>query len=121
VAALGLVSAALDGELIAGKGTKQDFNLLQATLSGERQGALTYVLFDLLHLDGVDVSEAPLLDRKQLLQTLLEGCPRQLAYSSHVEGEGEEAFQMAGEQHFEGIISKRPGLTASMAGALRGG
>lgn len=107
VAALGLESAALDGELIAGKGTKQDFNLLQSTLSGERQGTLTYALFDLLHLDGVDISEAPLLERKQLLQTLLEDTPRQLAYSSHVEGEGAQAFQMAGEQHFEGIISKR--------------
>ncbi len=107
VAALGVDSAALDGELIAGKGTKQDFNLLQATLSGERQGTLTYALFDLLHVNGVDISESPLLERKQLLQALLEGGPRQLAYSSHVEGEGEKAFEMAGEQHFEGIISKR--------------
>lgn len=44
VAELGLTSAALDGELIAGSGTKEDFNLLQATLSGERQGALAYHL-----------------------------------------------------------------------------
>ena len=45
VAELGLTSAALDGELIAGSGTKEDFNLLQATLSGERQGALAYALW----------------------------------------------------------------------------
>jgi bifunctional non-homologous end joining protein LigD len=64
IAALGLTSAALDGELIAGAGTKEDFNLLQATLSGERQSVLTYALFDLLHLDGVDVADAPLLERK---------------------------------------------------------
>ncbi len=107
VAALGLKQAALDGELIAGKGTKQDFNLLQATLSGERQGALTYALFDLLHIDGVDISEAPLLERKALLQTLLEGTRGHLAYSSHVVGEGDAAWQAAGEQHFEGIISQR--------------
>lgn len=104
---LGLASAALDGELIAGAGTKQDFNLLQATLSGERQGALTYALFDLLHLEGVDVTAAPLLERKSLLQAVLEKAPRHLAFSSHIEGEGSAAYHLAGRRHFEGIISKR--------------
>ncbi|MCU1023353.1 DNA ligase D [Stenotrophomonas maltophilia] len=107
VAALGLTSAALDGELIAGSGTKEDFNLLQATLSGERQGALSYALFDMLHLDGVDVAAAPLVERKALLQELLEGQTGHLAFSSHVQGDGNEAYRLAGEQHFEGIISKR--------------
>lgn len=107
VAALGLTSAALDGELIAGSGTKEDFNLLQATLSGERQSALAYALFDLLHIDGVDVAAAPLLERKALLQELLEGQTGHLAFSSHVQGDGNEAYRLAGEQHFEGIISKR--------------
>jgi len=107
IAALGLTSAALDGELIAGSGTKEDFNLLQATLSGERQGALAYALFDLLHIDGVDLAAAPLLERKALLQELLQGQGAPLAFSSHVEGDGNEAYRLAGEQHFEGIISKR--------------
>ncbi len=105
--ALGLASAALDGELIAGAGTKQDFNLLQSTLSGERQGKLVYALFDILHLNGVDVSGAPLIERKALLQKLLADAPAQLAFSSHIEGDGEAAFALAGKQHFEGIISKR--------------
>jgi bifunctional non-homologous end joining protein LigD len=107
VVALGLKSGALDGELIAGNGTKEDFNLLQATLSGERQGTLAYALFDLLHIDGIDVADAPLLARKELLQELLDGSSGHLAYSSHIEGDGESAFQLAGERHFEGIISKR--------------
>jgi len=107
IAALGLTSAALDGELIAGSGTKEDFNLLQATLSGERQGALAYALFDLLHIEGVDVAAAPLVERKALLQELLEGQTGHLAFSSHVQGDGNGAYRMAGEQHFEGIISKR--------------
>lgn len=107
VAALGLKSGALDGELIAGSGTKEDFNLLQATLSGERQGTLAYALFDLLHIDGIDIANAPLVDRKALLQALLEGSAGHLAYSSHIEGDGESAYQLAGQRHFEGIISKR--------------
>ena len=107
VAALGLESGALDGELIAGSGTKQDFNLLQSTLSGERQGKLAYVLFDVLHLNGVDLSGAPLLERKALLQELLDDAPAHLAFSSHIEGDGDAAFKLAGDRHFEGIISKR--------------
>ncbi|UYB52556.1 DNA ligase D [Xanthomonas sp. AM6] len=107
IAALGLTSAALDGELIAGKGTKEDFNLLQAVLSGERQAALALALFDLLHVDGVDIADTPLAARKALLQELLHGADAHLAFSSHIEGDGEAAFRVAGEQHFEGIISKR--------------
>jgi bifunctional non-homologous end joining protein LigD len=107
VEALGLTSAALDGELIAGSGTKEDFNLLQSTLSGERQGALAYVLFDVLHIDGVDVSSAPLHERKALLQKILVSAPKHLAFSSHIEGDGDAAYALAGDRHFEGIISKR--------------
>lgn len=107
VQALGLRSACLDGELIAGKGTKQDFNLLQSTLSGDSAVPLIYTLFDLLHVDGIDVADAPLLERKQLLQRILGKPKPPLAYSSHVVGQGAQAYQMASEQHFEGIISKR--------------
>ncbi len=106
--ALGLTSAALDGELIAGQGRKEDFNLLQATLSGERPGKLVLALFDLLHVDGIDISAAPLRDRKALLQKLLEHADSpHLAFSSHIEADGANAYALAGEQHFEGIISKR--------------
>lgn len=104
---LGLTSGALDGELIAGSGTKEDFNRLQSILSGERQGTLSLVLFDLLQVDGVDITDAPLRDRKALLQVMLEDPPAHLAFSSHIEGDGEAAFALAGQRHFEGIISKR--------------
>ena len=104
---LGLKSGALDGELIAGKGTQQDFNLLQATLSGEQQGTLVYVLFDLLHVDGIAIDASPLVERKQLLAELLDNPPHHLALSTHIEGDGAAAYTLASEQKFEGIISKR--------------
>lgn len=104
---LGLDSAALDGELIAGGGTQADFNLLQQTLSGERQGALSYVLFDLLHLQGVAIDRAPLSERKALLADLLAPMPRHLGFSSHVAGDAAAAHALAGERGFEGLISKR--------------
>ncbi|WP_101927226.1 MULTISPECIES: DNA ligase D [Luteimonas] len=104
---LGLASAAFDGELIAGDGTRDDFNLLQGTLSGERQGAIAYVLFDVLHLEGVDTTEAPLHARKALLQALLDSPPPHLAFSSHIDGDGAQAHALADARGFEGIISKR--------------
>jgi bifunctional non-homologous end joining protein LigD len=107
IESLKLDSAALDGELIAGSGAKADFNTLQATLAGERAGALSLVLFDLLHIDGVDVSAAPLSQRKELLAGLLRDPPPRLAYSSHVEGDGDAAYRLAVEREFEGIVSKR--------------
>ena len=107
IEALKLDSATLDGELIAGSGTKADFNALQATLSGERAGALGLVLFDLLQIDGVDVSGSPLVERKELLAELLRDPPPHLAYSSHIAGDGEAAYRLAVERAFEGIVSKR--------------
>jgi len=108
IEALGLSSVALDGELIAGQGRKEDFNLLQATLSGEQPGRLVLTLFDLLHVDGIDISAAPLRARKALLEKLLlnQASPH-LVFSSHIEADGATAYQLAGQQHFEGIISKR--------------
>lgn len=106
IESLGLTSTALDGELIAGAGAKEDFNLLQGTLSGEKQGKLTLVLFDLLHLDGIDISGAPLSERKALLEELLASPPAHLAYSSHGY-DGDQSFEVATQRHFEGIISKR--------------
>ncbi len=107
VEALGVGAAALDGELVAGSGTAADFNLLQAVLAGERQGHLNYVLFDLLNLDGVDVTAAPLLARKALLRELLGDARGHLSFSAHVQGDGATAFRLAVEHRFEGIICKR--------------
>ncbi|HET6632793.1 MAG TPA: DNA ligase D [Rhodanobacteraceae bacterium] len=107
VEALRLDTAALDGEVIAGNGAPQDFGLLQATLSGERQEPLSFVLFDLLHLAGQDLTGAPLEARKALLEQVLADPPAHLAYSSHVLGHGEQAFDHAVKHGLEGVVSKR--------------
>jgi len=105
---LGLESARLDGELIAldAQG-RSDFNALQRTLSGELQAPLAYMLFDMPHLQGYDLSKVALRDRKALLERLLSHAPRLLSYSGHNLGDGDQVFAMAMEQKLEGIISKR--------------
>ena len=104
---LGVRSVALDGELIAGRGTQMDFTLLQGTLSAGRTGELVLATFDLLHLDGYDLGACALRDRKALLADLLASPPPRLAYSSHIEGSARDAFETASRAGFEGIISKR--------------
>ncbi|HVK50368.1 MAG TPA: DNA ligase D [Pseudoxanthomonas sp.] len=106
-AARGIDHMALDGELIAGGGTQADFGVLQATLSGEKNAPLSYLLFDLIHLQDHDLRKVAQIDRKQLLEQVLSGAPLPLAYSSHVQGHGEQAFAAAGKRELEGIISKR--------------
>jgi bifunctional non-homologous end joining protein LigD len=108
IEALGLQSAQLDGELIALTGGQPDFNALQRTLSGEAASPLAYVLFDMPYLEGFDLSRSPLVARKQALSELLgETPPVHLSYSSHLVGNGEDAFRAASEQHLEGIMCKR--------------
>ena len=108
VQALGLTSARLDGELIALDADGQpDFNGLQKTLSGEANAPLAYVLFDLPYLEGWDLSRTPLIQRKAVLQALLEDPPAHLSYSSHVVGDGAQVFAAATAQKLEGIMSKR--------------
>jgi bifunctional non-homologous end joining protein LigD len=104
---LGLDDAAFDGELIAGQGGQADFGLLQSTLSGEKQARLTYMVFDVLHLAGVALDRAPLLQRKQLLERVLANAPKHLGYSSHWIDDGPTALEVATQRDFEGIISKR--------------
>ena len=105
--ALDLDDAVLDGELVAGAGRQEDFGLLQATLAGEKNATLSYVLFDILQVDGVDLARSPQYQRKALLAEILKSPPDRLVYSSHIVGRGDEALAIALERGLEGIISKR--------------
>lgn len=108
ITALPVSDLRLDGELVAlDKHGTSDFSLLQRSLQGRSTAALRYVLFDMPGIAGVDLSQARLLDRKQLLQDLLDtvGSP-QLVYSGHVLGHGEEVFAESGRHGLEGIVSK---------------
>ena len=105
--ALGIGDADLDGELIAldAKG-RDDFSALQHTIAGSANATLRYVLFDMPSLEGVDLSRTRLIDRKDLLESLLQGSDPILAYSQHIVGHGEEVFAASARQGMEGIISK---------------
>ena len=102
------IDAMLDGELIAvDERGYSDFNALQHALKSGDTAQLRYAVFDLLALDGIDLTDVPLRDRKALLEQLLQGADPRLFYSGHVSGHGSEVFAAARTQGMEGIVSKR--------------
>jgi len=109
VAALPVQGALIDGELAAVLPSgKTSFHALQATLSGKPEGQLVYFAFDLLHLDGHDITAAPLEDRKRALAGVLAAADSgPLRYSDHVEGPGAALLANACKLGLEGLVSKR--------------
>jgi len=84
---------------------RPNFSLLQsrigATASAAAQLARTqpanYFVFDLLYLNGYDLRESPLAERKRLLQGLLKPNST-VRYSEHYAGSGRHLLQFAREQ-----------------------
>src|SRR6202030_710620 len=77
----------------------------QAASDGERGVRLVYYAFDLLHLDGRNVSALPLIQRKALLEPLTADKPG-LQFNGHETGDGELILRHAGKLGFEGVVSK---------------
>lgn len=96
----------LDGEVVAlDKEGKPSFQLLQ-DYTKTPAGSIVFCIFDILHLDGRDLTSLPLWKRKVILQHLL---PQKgpLKFSEHVAGNGRSFFAAAEEQGLEGIMAKR--------------
>jgi bifunctional non-homologous end joining protein LigD len=111
IASLPAESAIIDGEVVvlADNGTTS-FALLQAAFREGEKHRLTYFVFDLLHLNGRNLRNAELVQRKQFLSELLQISPEahpDIRISEHIETKGEEVFQSACDLHAEGIVSKR--------------
>jgi bifunctional non-homologous end joining protein LigD len=91
---------------------KSSFQALQAALSdpGGARRIVAYV-FDLLHLDGTDLTSLPLAERKQKLERLLKRSRQRtwLRYSEHIIGQGSDMFAGACKAGLEGIVSKQAG------------
>jgi bifunctional non-homologous end joining protein LigD len=112
--ALAARKAILDGEIVAldAQG-HSSFERLQERMhvrapsnSLVTQIRVVYFAFDLLYCDGYDLREAPLLERKQLLQRLLYTSER-FRYADHQLEQGKELFALAEQNGLEGIVAKR--------------
>jgi bifunctional non-homologous end joining protein LigD len=100
--------AVIDGEAVVFRpGGSSDFRAL-LTKRGAEQAS--YVAFDLLRLDGADLRQDRIEDRRKALKQLVAPAPvRSILFSEAIEAEGSLVFAKACELGLEGIVSKRVG------------
>jgi bifunctional non-homologous end joining protein LigD len=100
------VTAVFDGEIVVlNESGVPKFELLQ-NYRKAHQGHLVYYVFDLLFLNGRDLRDRPLIERKETLQQILN-VSEIVRYVVHVDSAGTEFFNLARERGLEGIVAKR--------------
>ena len=109
-------NAILDGEIVAlDDEGRSSFSLMQQR-TGVGEGGrrirrtrddipVVYYAFDLIYLDGYDLTRVDLEQRKQLLQAIILPNPL-LRYSDHYVGQGTALFKAAAQRGLEGIVAK---------------
>jgi bifunctional non-homologous end joining protein LigD len=113
---LGSREAVLDGEIVAfDERGRPSFGLLQRRMHAAspsairrlaREQPVSYMIFDLLYLDGHTTIELPYRERRALLEELGLRGPAWQTPAYHV-GEGRELLAAAAEQRLEGVVAKR--------------
>jgi bifunctional non-homologous end joining protein LigD len=100
------VNAVVDGEIIVvnDQGVP-DFNALQEWRS-EADGQLIYYVFDILWLEGYDLMNVPLEERKAILQEIIPGTGI-IRVSENFPVTGVEFFEMTDKMGLEGILAKK--------------
>ena len=112
---LGSTEVWLDGEIVALHDGRPSFAALQQRMhmEGERlvrrlaaEVPVTYLVFDVLHLDGRSCLELPYSRRRELLEGLGLTGPYWHTSPSYT-GDGAAVVDAAKEQRLEGVIAKR--------------
>ena len=110
-AALPVKQAIIDGEIVVVDDAGiTHFEDLQQALHDNASDRLTFFAFDLMYLDGYDLTKAKLIDRKAQLETLLASVvtgSSAIQFSDSIDGDGTALYEHATEIGLEGIVSKR--------------
>jgi len=100
------VNAVFDGEIVAVD--EKGLAVFQSLQNWQNTPVrLQYFIFDILWIDGYDLTRVPLIERKRILKEVLPEEDPVLKYSDHVVGEGKDFFQAAVSQGLEGIMAKK--------------
>jgi bifunctional non-homologous end joining protein LigD len=98
-------SAIIDGEIIIQDNNGvSDFDALKSAIRWHPQ-SLIFCAFDLLHLNGKDFRECPLLERKAKLKELVPS-EHPFLFSEEFTGDAKAFFQACADHQLEGIVSK---------------
>jgi len=97
--------AVLDGEIVVvdDRG-RPNFQMLQDYQKSPK-GHLIYYVFDLLYFEGHDLTNLPLMRRRELLKKILPSVPK-IRFSDHVWKDGVSFFNAAKKKGLEGIMAK---------------
>jgi len=109
-ASLPAKTALIDGELVVeGDDGISSFSLLQQDLKTGRHNRMVFYVFDLLHLDGEDLTPMPLQARKEKLARLLVKAAKRgpIRFSESLDEAGPVLLKHACKMGLEGIVSKR--------------
>jgi bifunctional non-homologous end joining protein LigD len=100
-------SAILDGEAIVQNGDgASDFEALSSAMRRQPQSVMLYA-FDLLYLDGNDLRQQTLMERRASLKHLVGAdAESRIQFSDEFDGNGDSLFNACAEQGLEGIVSK---------------
>lgn len=79
--------------------------MLQNRKSLGREWQIVYYAFDLLNLEGQDLRQLPLCERKAKLRALIAGSP--IRYSAELEGDAAAVISTIENAGLEGVIAKR--------------
>lgn len=106
-------AAWLDGEItVEGKNGAPDFQALQNAFDSGATSSIVYWLFDAPFLDGVDLRDAPIEERRaQLARLLGKKPPAPLRLSEAFDASPQDLLASSARIGFEGIVGKRKGST----------
>jgi len=101
------INAVVDGEVVVvnEKGIS-DFGALQNWRS-EADGTLLYYVFDIIWLNGKDLTELSFTERREILKSVMPVENENIRLSETFEGTGVEFFEAAKQSRLEGIIAKK--------------
>ncbi|MER9742513.1 ATP-dependent DNA ligase [Mesorhizobium sp. M0187] len=100
----------IDGETITiNEAGLSDFHAHQSAATSRKPSRDLYLLaFDLLHLNGHDLRNTPVEDRREILRALIPDGGR-IQFSEAMPGTGDVVFHLVDQAGLEGIVSKRKG------------
>jgi bifunctional non-homologous end joining protein LigD len=101
-------TAIIDSDLVVeAPSGAADFSPLQAVRSAGRHDRVVLYVFDLLYLDGYDLTGLPLIERKNLLHQVVGDGHGIIRYSNHFDENGAQVLRHACRLSLEGIVSKQ--------------
>ncbi|HCG40374.1 MAG: ATP-dependent DNA ligase [Pseudomonas sp. K35] len=111
LAGLGLESGWLDGEVVVpNEEGAPDFQALQNAFEAGRSGSILYYLFDVPYLNGMDLRDVPLEQRRAALREVVEGSDSALLrFSEDFTEQPDSILESACQMKLEGLIGKRAG------------